>query len=118
MTFGLHEYFRVLYTSEKSLSPSLPYRTPGLHGWFSTLLLSPLMKYPYCGMLIRGMLASDSFVVSGVQVLSDPEQRMVYDEINGYALTSANPFLNYSARERDHAFVDEFTCIGKFLLSD
>lgn len=47
------------------------------------------------------------------QVLSDPEQRMVYDEINGYALTSANPFLNANAQDRDHAFVDEFTCIGK-----
>ena len=46
------------------------------------------------------------------QVLSDPEQRLVYDEINGYALTSANPFLN-SKQERDHCFVDEFTCIGK-----
>jgi hypothetical protein len=45
-------------------------------------------------------------------VLSDPEQRMVYDEINGYALTSRNPFLN-SAQERDHVFVDEFTCIGQ-----
>jgi ferredoxin len=44
-------------------------------------------------------------------VLSDPEQRMVYDEINGYALTSSNPFLN-SAQECDHVFVDEFTCIG------
>lgn len=47
-----------------------------------------------------------------LQVLSDPEQRMVYDEINGYALTSRNPFLN-SAQERDHVFVDEFTCIGQ-----
>lgn len=46
------------------------------------------------------------------QVLSDPEQRMVYDEINGYALTSVNPFLNPRGQERDHAFVDEFTCIG------
>ena len=38
---------------------------------------------------------------------------MVYDEINGYALTSVNPFLDPSGQERDHAFVDEFTCIGK-----
>lgn len=38
---------------------------------------------------------------------------MVYDEINGYALTSVNPFLNPRGQERDHAFVDEFTCIGK-----
>lgn len=52
------------------------------------------------------------FVNEIYEVLSDPEQRMVYDEINGYALTSANPFLNANAQDRDHAFVDEFTCIG------
>ncbi|XP_024357455.2 chaperone protein dnaJ C76, chloroplastic [Physcomitrium patens] len=51
------------------------------------------------------------FVNEIYEVLSDPEQRMVYDEINGYALTSANPFL-FPKQERDHAFVDEFTCIG------
>ncbi|CAK9274698.1 unnamed protein product [Sphagnum jensenii] len=51
------------------------------------------------------------FINEIYEVLSDPEQRMVYDEINGYALTSRNPFLN-SAQERDHVFVDEFTCIG------
>lgn len=49
-----------------------------------------------------------------LQVLSDPEQRIVYDEINGFAPTSANPFL-ISHQERDHAFVDEFSCIGKSL---
>lgn len=48
-----------------------------------------------------------------VQVLSDPVQRMVYDEIHGYALTAVNPFLDDSTT-RDHAFVDEFSCIGKF----
>lgn len=51
------------------------------------------------------------FINEIYEVLSDPEQRMVYDEINGYALTSSNPFLN-SAQECDHVFVDEFTCIG------
>ncbi|CAK9228722.1 unnamed protein product [Sphagnum troendelagicum] len=51
------------------------------------------------------------FINEIYEVLSDPEQRMVYDEINGYALTSRNPFLN-SSQERDHVFVDEFTCIG------
>ncbi|KAG0585150.1 hypothetical protein KC19_3G262100 [Ceratodon purpureus] len=52
------------------------------------------------------------FINEVYEVLSDPEQRMVYDEINGYALTSVNPFLNPRGQERDHAFVDEFTCIG------
>lgn len=37
---------------------------------------------------------------------------MVYDEINGYTLTFVNPFLN-PKQERDHTFVDEFSCIGK-----
>ena len=46
------------------------------------------------------------------QVLSDPVQRMVYDEINGYSLVSVNPFLD-SSRPQDHVFVDEFSCIGK-----
>lgn len=46
-------------------------------------------------------------------MLSDPVQRMVYDEIHGYALTAVNPFLDDSTT-RDHAFVDEFSCIGKF----
>ncbi|XP_024364480.1 uncharacterized protein [Physcomitrium patens] len=45
------------------------------------------------------------------EVLSDPDQRMVYDEINGYTLTFVNPFLN-PKQERDHTFVDEFSCIG------
>ncbi|KAK8607121.1 hypothetical protein V6N13_052867 [Hibiscus sabdariffa] len=44
-------------------------------------------------------------------VLSDPVQRMVYDEIHGYALTAINPFVDDSA-PKDHVFVDEFSCIG------
>ncbi|EOX92901.1 DNAJ heat shock N-terminal domain-containing protein isoform 3 [Theobroma cacao] len=44
-------------------------------------------------------------------VLSDPVQRMVYDEIHGYALTAINPFMDDSA-PKDHVFVDEFSCIG------
>ncbi|KAH7366256.1 hypothetical protein KP509_18G070000 [Ceratopteris richardii] len=51
------------------------------------------------------------FVNEVYEVLSDPVQRMVYDEINGYSLTSTNPFLDVS-RPRDHVFVDEFSCIG------
>ena len=46
-----------------------------------------------------------------VQVLSDPVQRMVYDEIHGYSLTSVNPFLDDSS-PKDCVFVDEFSCIG------
>ncbi|XLS90520.1 hypothetical protein HN51_066528, partial [Arachis hypogaea] len=45
-----------------------------------------------------------------VQVLNDLVQRMVYDEIHGYSLTSINPFLDNSS-PKDHAFVDEFSCI-------
>lgn len=45
------------------------------------------------------------------QVLADPIQRAVYDEIHGYAATATNPFLDDSA-PRDHVFVDEFSCIG------
>ncbi|KAG0553693.1 hypothetical protein KC19_12G031600 [Ceratodon purpureus] len=51
------------------------------------------------------------FVNEIYEVLSDPDQRTVYDEINGYSVTAANPFLS-SEQERDHAFVDEFSCIG------
>lgn len=47
-----------------------------------------------------------------MQVLSDPVQRMVYDEISGYSLTSVNPFLDF-VRPKEHIFVDEFSCIGK-----
>jgi hypothetical protein len=45
------------------------------------------------------------------QVLSDPAQRAVYDEIHGYTATAINPFFDDSA-PKDQVFVDEFTCIG------
>ncbi|XP_021273921.1 uncharacterized protein LOC110409032 isoform X2 [Herrania umbratica] len=51
------------------------------------------------------------FINEVYRVLSDPVQRMVYDEIHGYALTAINPFMDDSA-PRDHVFVDEFSCIG------
>ncbi|OVA15288.1 3Fe-4S ferredoxin [Macleaya cordata] len=51
------------------------------------------------------------FINEVYAVLSDPVQRMVYDEIHGYALTAINPFLDDSS-VKDHAFVDEFSCIG------
>ena len=51
-----------------------------------------------------------------VQVLSDPVQRMVYDEIHGYSLTAVNPFMDDSS-PRDHVFVDEFSCIGVFVVN-
>ncbi|XLS47295.1 hypothetical protein HN51_021653 [Arachis hypogaea] len=44
-------------------------------------------------------------------VLNDPVQRKVNDEIYGYSLTSMNPFVDDSS-PKDHAFVDEFSCIG------
>lgn len=46
-----------------------------------------------------------------LQILSDPVQRMVYDEIHGYTVTAINPFLDDST-PKDHVFVDEFACIG------
>lgn len=58
----------------------------------------------------RAFTRSQTFAV---QVLSDPIQRMIYDEIHGYALTAINPFLEDSSI-KDHAFVDEFSCIGMF----
>ncbi|CAL5403833.1 unnamed protein product [Camellia sinensis] len=51
------------------------------------------------------------FINDVYAVLSDPVQRMVYDEIHGYALTAINPFLDDSC-PKDHVFVDEFSCIG------
>ncbi|KAJ6830979.1 putative protein CAJ1 [Iris pallida] len=51
------------------------------------------------------------FINEVYTVLSDPVQRMVYDEIHGYSLTAINPFLDNTA-PKDHAFVDEFSCIG------
>ncbi|KAJ1388947.1 DnaJ domain containing protein [Sesbania bispinosa] len=51
------------------------------------------------------------FINEVYAVLSDPVQRMIYDDIHGYSLTSINPFLDDST-PKDHAFVDEFSCIG------
>uniref|UniRef100_A0A7C9DXL0 J domain-containing protein n=1 Tax=Opuntia streptacantha TaxID=393608 RepID=A0A7C9DXL0_OPUST len=51
------------------------------------------------------------FINEVYAVLSDPVQRMVYDEIHGYSLTAINPFLDDSS-PKDHVFVDEFSCIG------
>uniref|UniRef100_A0A1D1YAS5 Chaperone protein dnaJ 10 n=1 Tax=Anthurium amnicola TaxID=1678845 RepID=A0A1D1YAS5_9ARAE len=51
------------------------------------------------------------FINEVYAVLSDPVQRMVYDEIHGYSVTSINPFLDDTSL-KDHAFVDEFSCIG------
>ncbi|XP_023530003.1 chaperone protein dnaJ C76, chloroplastic-like [Cucurbita pepo subsp. pepo] len=51
------------------------------------------------------------FINEVYEVLSDPVQRMVYDEIHGYALTAVNPFMDGSST-KDLAFVDEFSCIG------
>ncbi|KAK7262617.1 hypothetical protein RJT34_30192 [Clitoria ternatea] len=52
-----------------------------------------------------------SFINEVYAVLSDPIQRMIYDEIHGYSVTSINPFLDESS-PKDHVFVDEFSCIG------
>ncbi|XP_057792336.1 chaperone protein dnaJ C76, chloroplastic [Salvia miltiorrhiza] len=51
------------------------------------------------------------FINEVYAILSDPVQRMVYDEIHGYALTAINPFFDDSS-SKDHVFVDEFSCIG------
>ncbi|XP_024025126.1 chaperone protein dnaJ C76, chloroplastic [Morus notabilis] len=51
------------------------------------------------------------FINEVYAVLSDPVQRMIYDEIHGYALTAINPFVD-DLSSKDHAFVDEFSCIG------
>eukprot|EP00271_Cylindrocystis_brebissonii_P018596 TRINITY_DN5351_c0_g2_i1.p1 TRINITY_DN5351_c0_g2~~TRINITY_DN5351_c0_g2_i1.p1 ORF type:complete len:396 (+),score=60.88 TRINITY_DN5351_c0_g2_i1:309-1496(+) len=51
------------------------------------------------------------FVNEIYEVLSDPEMRAVYDEINGYAITAINPFLDVR-HSADFTFVDEFSCIG------
>ncbi|KAK8938488.1 Chaperone protein dnaJ 13 [Platanthera zijinensis] len=51
------------------------------------------------------------FINEVYAVLSDPVQRMVYDEIHGYAATAINPFLDDTV-PKDHVFVDEFSCIG------
>ncbi|XP_071702706.1 uncharacterized protein [Rutidosis leptorrhynchoides] len=51
------------------------------------------------------------FINDVYEVLSDPAQRLVYDEIHGYAMTAINPFLDDTS-PKDHVFVDEFSCIG------
>lgn len=51
------------------------------------------------------------FVNEVYEVLSDPVQRIIYDEIHGYSLRTVNPFLDDS-QPTDHVFVDEFSCIG------
>ncbi|KAL5554054.1 hypothetical protein UlMin_041455 [Ulmus minor] len=51
------------------------------------------------------------FINEVYAVLSDPVQRMIYDEIHGYALNAINPFLDDSCL-KDLAFVDEFSYIG------
>ncbi|XP_073311983.1 chaperone protein dnaJ C76, chloroplastic-like [Primulina huaijiensis] len=51
------------------------------------------------------------FINEVYEVLSDPVQRMVYDEIHGYSLTAINPFFDDSST-KDYVFVDEFSCIG------
>ncbi|KAL5707473.1 hypothetical protein ACHQM5_018372 [Ranunculus cassubicifolius] len=56
------------------------------------------------------------FINEIYEVLSDPVQRMVYDDIHGYSLTATNPFLDDSST-KDHAFVDEFSCIA-FMISE
>lgn len=50
------------------------------------------------------------FINEVYEVLSDPEMRSVYDEINGFALIAQNPFAVPATM--DFAFVDEFSCIG------
>nr|GMC76832.1 chaperone protein DnaJ C76, chloroplastic [Ipomoea batatas] len=50
------------------------------------------------------------FINEIYEVLSDPVQRLVYDEIHGYAATAINPFFDDSS-PKDHVFVDEFSCI-------
>ncbi|XP_009593763.1 uncharacterized protein LOC107785583 [Nicotiana tabacum] len=51
------------------------------------------------------------FINEVYEILSDPVQRRVYDEIHGYTATAINPFLSDSST-KDHVFVDEFSCIG------
>ncbi|KAK4342268.1 hypothetical protein RND71_038084 [Anisodus tanguticus] len=51
------------------------------------------------------------FINEVYEILSDPVQRRVYDEIHGYTATAINPFLSDSP-PKDHVFVDEFSCIG------
>eukprot|EP00270_Netrium_digitus_P014961 TRINITY_DN5170_c0_g1_i1.p1 TRINITY_DN5170_c0_g1~~TRINITY_DN5170_c0_g1_i1.p1 ORF type:complete len:365 (+),score=86.37 TRINITY_DN5170_c0_g1_i1:118-1212(+) len=52
-----------------------------------------------------------TFINEVYEVLSDPEMRAVYDEINGYTVYGTNPFQD-TELPRNFTFVDEFTCIG------
>lgn len=67
-------------------------------------------------LLFKFFVSVYSKLIISVQVLSDPIQRMIYDEIHGYSLTSINPFRDESS-PKDHVFVDEFSCIGTVSLS-
>ncbi|KAI4319739.1 hypothetical protein MLD38_033303 [Melastoma candidum] len=51
------------------------------------------------------------FINEVYAVLSDSLQRIIYDEIHGYAMTAVNPFLDDSC-PKDLVFVDKFSCIG------
>lgn len=54
------------------------------------------------------------FINEVYEILSDPVQRRVYDEIHGYTSTAINPFLSDSS-PKDHVFVDEFSCIAQWI---
>ncbi|KAK9846614.1 hypothetical protein WJX81_007606 [Elliptochloris bilobata] len=45
------------------------------------------------------------------ETLMDKEKRAAYDALAGFTSGSVNPFTD-TMYERDHAFVDEFSCIG------
>ncbi|KAH0460377.1 hypothetical protein IEQ34_011040 [Dendrobium chrysotoxum] len=45
------------------------------------------------------------FINEVYEVLSDPVQRMIYDEIHGYALSAINPFFDDTA-PKDHTFLE------------
>nr|KAJ0196727.1 hypothetical protein LSAT_V11C700376660 [Lactuca sativa] len=82
---------------------------------------SGVIKCPECKDKLQVRISADdvittyqllsSLLYKFFKVLSDPAQRMVYDEIHGYALTAINPFFDDSS-PKDHVFVDEFSCIG------
>ncbi|GBG72636.1 hypothetical protein CBR_g12210 [Chara braunii] len=57
------------------------------------------------------VVAFCKFINEVYEVLSDPEQRAIYDKINGFTLAAVNPFY-CKDQSRDFTFVDEFSCIG------